>query len=248
MTAEKLALATLRSLGFDVRIVEVGSQKTPDLLVSDGTCAYLVEIKDKFPDPSAEQQRTQALSAGAIWTEEQGIGYENVISGVIRHGAGQLASFQKEHVDFRLIWLHARHRYESLQLLQFESTLYGTVNLLDLAGAPVALPCFFFTYSEFFRFQGVLDGAFVASDYQGALCVNNLSARFEKLKSSQLCRAFPGFRDPIELERAGKAYIADCNMTRKDQTGVLEYVKAKYKRPRLIPFEPKRNSCETARS
>ncbi len=156
----------------------------------------------------------------------------------------QLDSFQKEPIDFRLLWLHARHPYESLQLMQFEATLYGTVDLLDLAETPLARPCFFFTYSEFFRFREVLDGAFVASDNQGVFCLNSFSPRFEKLKNSQLCRAFRGIRDPIDLERTGEAYVADCDVSRKDRAAVLEYVKVKYARPRLIPFEPRRHTAQ----
>jgi len=245
MTTENLVIRMLRPFGLKVQPIEVCTEKTPDLLVSDGTCNYLIEIKDKFPDPSTEQQRAQVLDAGEVWTEEQGLGYENAISKVIREGAAQLASFQKGPIDFRLLWLHSRHRYES-QLRQFEATLYGAVDLLDLAEAPLARPCFFFTYSEFFRLREVLDGAFVASDNRGILCLNSFSPRFEKLKSSQLCQAFRGICDPVDLERTGKAYVADCNVSRKNRTAVLEYVKAKYARPQLIPFEPKRHSAQMA--
>jgi hypothetical protein len=252
VSAEGFVTQILGSLGLAVQTIEVGPEETPDLLVSDGTCAYLIEIKDKFPDFSKEQQRAEVLEAGGIWTEEQGLGYKNVISGVIKHGAGQLASFQGQPADFRLLWLHARDHYESPQAMQFEATLYGGVDLIDLGETPpVARPCFFFTYSEFFRLREVLDGAFVASDDRVRFCrirfwLNSFSSRLGKLKSSQLCRAFRGGLDPIELERTGQGYVADCNISRKDQAAVLEYVRAKYKRPRLIPFEPKRHSAQMA--
>ena len=51
---------------------------------------------------------------------------------------------------------------------------------------------------------------------------------------------------PIEQEQAGTAYIADCGLSRRDREPVLDYVKQKYRRPRLIEFEPTHYSVETS--
>jgi hypothetical protein len=247
MSTEQLVARGLRSLGLDVRQLEVGPTKTPDLLVSDGTCTYLVEVKDKFPNPDSTQRRTEVLDHGGVWEEEADLAYQNSISKVIREGSKQLSCFDKEIIDFRLLWLHARHRHEDEQLIQFEATLYGTVDLIDLdeiAGSVMGRPCFFFTFSEFFKLKDVLDGAFVSTDERSLLCLNNLSPRFERLRSSRLCQVFQGVCDPVDRERGGTAYIADCDLSRKDATAVLEYVKAKYRRPRLIEFEPTHYSAE----
>lgn len=247
MTTENFVARGLRSVGLQVRQLEVGATKTPDLLASDGRCMYLIEVKDKFPDPNSVRRRTEVLGDGHVWEEEASLAYHNTISKIIREGAAQLSSFQAEPVNFRLLWLHARHRHAETQLIQFQATLYGTVDLIDLAemtDSVPARPCFFFTFAEFHTLRDVLDGAFVSSDEGGLLCLNSLSPRFESLRTSRLCVAFPGICDPYERERSGTAYLADCDVSPNMRGTVLDYVRNKYQRPRLVEFEPKHYSAE----
>ena len=139
-----------------------------------------------------------------------------------------LGSFNGESVDFRLLWLHARHRHEDVQLHQFQATLYGAVDLIDWdegTGSATARRCFGLTSSEFFRLKDVLDGAFISTDQRRLLCLNHLSPRFAELRRSILCQTFPGICDPIEQEQAGTAYIADCglNLARISDLAVVPY-------------------------
>ena len=160
MSTEDFVARKLRSLGFEVQRIQVGTTKTPDLLLSDGTCKYLIEVKDKFPDPQRERRRADVLNRGEIWDEEKPLAYRNAISYVIRHAAAQLSTFGAEPVDFRLVWLHARDRHPDTQLIQFQATLFGSVDLIDLAeisDSVLAHPCFYFDFAEFFRFSDVLD-------------------------------------------------------------------------------------------
>jgi len=240
---EKIVRRWLVSLGLKVQQIEEDATKTPDLLVSDGTCKYLIEIKDKLPDPEIMRQRERVLHSGEIWNEEAPLDYNKRVSEVIRKGVTQLSSFDRELVDFRLLWLHARHRYEDMQLQQFQATQYGTIDLLDLAESSTR-PCFFFTFSEFYRLRIERDGAFVAADDKNLLCLNIHSPRFEKLKNSQLCKLLRGICDPIALEQTGDAYIAGCEVSRNDRAAVLEYVRNKYKRPQLIDVQPMHLSGE----
>lgn len=249
MSTENFVIRGLQSMGFNVRRIDIAQIKTPDLLVSDTDSKYLIEIKEKFPDPQMMKQRSEILARGSIWAEENTLGYRNTISYIVREAADQLISFQSEPVEFRLVWLHARERHADTQLKQFKATLFGCVDLIDLdelADSVPARPCFFFGFSEFFRFRDVLDGAFVSTDDRCLLCINTLSPRGHLLRGSHLCTSFqPGVYDPEELDRRGDAYIADCDIGRRNKAGVLEYVKNKYKRPRLIDFEPTRYSAET---
>ena len=125
--------------------------------------------------------------------------------------------------------------------------MYGTVDLIDKAeiGASVpARPCYFFTFSEFYTLKEVVDGAFVATDDKCLLCLNSYSPRFERLKNSKLYQVLPGICDPIDLEQKGEAYIANCDMSRKNLAAVFDYVKRKYNRPGLIEFQPTHYSGE----
>lgn len=190
---------------------------------------------------------TQERSERIRSEEEESLGYSNAVSTVVRNASQQLARFDEAPVDFRLVWLHARNRYPDDQLERFKATLFGSVDLIDLqelSKSVPARPCFYFSFSEFFRFRDVLDGAFVSTDHHGLLCVNTLSPRHRMLAASRLATSFqPGICDPVERETRGEGYIADCDISRKDKTRVLDYVKQKYKRPRLVPFEPKHCSA-----
>lgn len=248
MSSEDFVERGLRSLGFDVRRIEEGEKKKPDFLVSDSHHRYLVEVKDKFPDPKKLRRRKEALFRGQVYDEHEPAGYRNVVSYVIREAADQLAAFSHEPVDFRIVWLHARGRHLEVQRDQFKATLYGSVEIVDLddmAGTVTSRPCFYFGFSEFFNLRDVLDGAFISTDREGLFCLNALSPRYFALKGSALCGAFyPGICDPVEKEREGEAYVADCDMSRKDKAAVLRYLKGKYGRSKLLDLNMVHYSAE----
>jgi hypothetical protein len=248
MSTENFVLRGLRSLGFHVVPVEVGADKTPDLLASDGSSTYLIEVKDKFPDVALKGRRQRALSRSGVWEEEESLGFHNALSAVLRGACAQLGRYEPEVPHFRLVWLHARGRHPEAQFEQFMATLAGVVNLIDMAeiGETVqARPCYYFGFSEFFRHREVLDGAFLSTDEKGFLLLNSLSERYGLLRESALCRLFHAVRDPVRQEREGAAYVADSDLDRSDPEAVLEYLRRKYARPGLIDFRPKRHSAET---
>lgn len=247
MSTEDFVLRGLRSLGLRVKPIEVGAGKTPDLLASDDSHTYLIEVKDKFPDAARERERLQALAQGGTWEEEEALGFRNAISSVVSDAASQLGEFEPGVGHFRLVWLHARGRHPEAQLEQFKGTLAGVVDLIDMAEvgeSAEARPCYYFGFAEFFRHRGVLDGAFLSTDEKGVLLLNSLSGRYSLIRESALCRLFPAVWDPIRREEEGSAYIADCDLDRSDSGAVLEYLRRKYNRPGLIDFRPNRYSVE----
>ncbi len=247
MTTEDSVESFLTSLHLAVKRIPVGLQKTPDFLVSDSAATYLIEVKDKFPDPEIEQQRCESLDQTGIWEEEISLGFRNSVSSVIREACDQLAAFEPEAAHLRLLWLHAKGRYPDDQLEQFRATLIGVVDLIDTAeidGSVEARPCYYFRESAFFRHRNVLDGAFVSTDEKGQLILNTMSPRHGSLKQSKLCEVFPAICDPAEGEAVGNSYIADCTCSRSDSKTVLDYVKSKYGRPGLVEFAPKHHLAE----
>jgi hypothetical protein len=86
---------------------------------------------------------------------------------------------------------------------------------------------------------GILDDAVVAIDRpsgQYTMCVNCFSPRRTSFGSTKLYRHFEAVAqdspdavlDPATHEKAGRAYIADCLIPRRDEAAVLAYVKQKY--------------------
>ncbi len=247
MNTEDIVEKALRSLGFTVRRIEEGSTKKPDFLVR-GDSRYLVEVKDKLPDPDKLERRQEILLAGQAYGEHEPTGYRNAVSSVIREAAGQLAAYRDEPVDFRIVWLHALGQHVEVQRSQMQATLYGSAEIIDLdelGGTVVSRPCLYFDFSEFFSQRDVLDGAVIATDTEALFCFNALSPRYLGLRESALCRAFhPGIYDPMEEERAGRAYTADFDMSRKDEAAVLKRLQDKYGRLHLLNSEPVRHSVQ----
>jgi hypothetical protein len=124
--------------------------------------------------------------------------------------------------------------------------MYGSVDMVDLDEITVmSRPCLYFRSSEFYKLRDVLDGAFISTDEICLFCLNALSPRYRVLKQSALCRAFqPGVYDPVAKEQAGEAYIADCDLSRKDQAAVRRYLQGKYGRPNLMDLDMMHHSAE----
>jgi hypothetical protein len=248
VSTEAFVARGLASLGFRVERIKVRPAKTPDLLVSDATSSYLIEVKDKIPEAQREQRRLDALDRSEVWEEREPVGVSNPVSSVVGEACDQLAEFDSSTSHFRLVWLQAHGRDPDVLLQRLQATLLGAVDLIDLdeiSGSVVARPCYFFDFAEFFRRRAVLDGAVISTDGRGLLCCNHLSPRYESFTRSRLRAVFhPGVCDPIEREGAGAAFIADCDVTRRDSKAVLEYVRQKYGRPRLIEYRPVCYSAE----
>jgi hypothetical protein len=250
MGTEEFVANLLGSMGFNVRRVDCGKRKTPDLLVSDKAATYLIEIKDKLPDSEKMERRADVLSRGAIWSDREGLDYSNAISRVVRDGAEQLAAYQDGRVDFRLVWLLARGHHSGVRLEQIKATLFGCAEIIDEIDTEdgpecVGRPCFYFRESEFYRGRAVLDGAFIATDESCLLCINSYSPRANDFVATRFCKSFrPGVCHPKEQENAGDAFIADCHTDRNDRDAVLAYVREKYGRPWLIACEPIHDSAE----
>jgi hypothetical protein len=244
---KQLIQSWLQDKGFDVEEIPVSSTKTPDFLVRDTTHSYLLEVKDKFPDPQTLKERQETLEAGGVYEHQEHLSHDNASSYVISEAYKQLSTYKEKTADFKLVLLFARGLHPEAQRQRFEATLYGTANILDVSteDSPVT-PCYFFFYSDFFRFSDVLDGAVVTDHRRGNLCLNTQSQRYNDLKQSNLYRLFlpDGVIDPREEEAAGHAYIADWDSRRGDKVLTLQLLKQKYKNPNLLEVNPKLYSGE----
>lgn len=130
-----------------------------------------------------------------------------------------------------------------VQEKQFRSTLYGEVDLITEEmkdGHALARPCFYLSFSEFYRLPDV-DAALTVLGNRCRLFLNAFSRRLDTLRVSQLYQAIDqsgAVVDPERMESAGEAFIADGDTDRRDQDAVLAYVKAQYALPTAITFEP----------
>lgn len=98
--------------------------------------------------------------------------------------------------------------------------------------------CFYFHSSSFYRFRDILDAAVIMCAHKAQLCVHTYSPRKEPFRKSHFAQLFEqAVIDPEILESEGKAYIADCDLDRKNKTMVLDYLKQKYSKDNLSEIE-----------
>lgn len=221
--------ATLEDLGFDVQQLEEREiEKTPDLLVETNRQRFLIEIKEKEDDPARAEREAAIAREGGMAERYEYWGPRNTVSRIAKEAAQQLTSWPEDQRDFCVLWLHAEGRDPESQWEQFRGTLLGTTNIIEMDQDSMK-ECFFFHDSAFYRWRDVLDGAIVSAANEAQLWVNPLSARADGLQASELARAFGHCHDPREYEERGEAYIADCEIDRKDTGAVKLYLQEKYK-------------------
>jgi hypothetical protein len=216
--------------GFEVTLLEAKEdRKTPDLLVVKSGQRFLIEVKAKSDDLEALLERRRKLKRGELvmhgarWTPM------NTIASIAKDGACQLNDYPSEDRDFSLLWVHAEGEDPLSQAKQITSTLYGKTRVFSLLNSKFSYECYFFYDSVFFRRRDTLDGAIVSALRKVELCINTYSPRYSSFRVSEMVRAFgQDVVDPTELEQAGRAIIADCDVDRRRHDEVARYLEEKY--------------------
>lgn len=217
--------------GFKVeKIPEDPVVPTPDLLAI-GDFRYVIEVKTKEDDPTEVSGRQQALREGRIVEISSAFVPRNTLSKIMKDGTRQLRSFAALR-DFSLLWLIARGADQTGQYEQFRSTLYGLTNVVG-PDSNRFIRCYYLHDSAFYRWRADLDGAVISTlEGLGALCINSYSPRAEAFARSDFAARFgTAIVSPSSEEGRREAYIADCEIDRRDEGAVLRYLCNKYRRP-----------------
>ena len=256
--SEKTVAAVLCGVGFAVTHIPTAEPlKRADLRAEKANEGHVIEVKTKDDDPVAIERHRKTLVTEGEAMRSTPMGRTNTMSGVFREAADQLRATPCQPSDFKLIWFMAIGRDQDVQVQQFQDTLYGTVPIIvptALApGAPppqgsqaqykpTLIPCYFYGFNEFFAASDI-DGAVVGMDAGYRLCVNShghRAAEFRRTKLHELFACHKHHRavvDPTVSEANGEAFIADCDIDRRNETQVLQYVRQKYGLDRhAIPF------------
>jgi len=209
--------------------------------VSIDASVLLIEEKTKINNPERLAKRRQSLDAGQVYSVFRPLVRDNRLSGVVRKAASQLASSSLRPHDFRLIWFTGTgHEAEAL-FEQFIATVYGTTNIIEM-GASHFRKCYFFRNSDFYRHAETIDGAIVAyvvgEAVSAKLCLNPLSPRASKLRTSALLERFgTAVEDPETREQEGEAFIVSGDLDRTNEGAVLAEIQGKYKTQPLMNFD-----------
>ena len=225
----------------DIPTSDSDEKKEADFLASFGDVRVLIEEKTKEDDLNYLGVRGQELEEGGIHGHTIPLIRNETISGIIRHAAKQLRSSADKPHDFRLVWFTATGVDAEAKYEQFMATLYGRTNIIE-RNAEGYKRCYYFRYSDFYRRAAIIDGAVAAfvdgTSITAKLCLNSLSPRYSALKQSSVVKPFgTAVEDPAELEARGTAFILDSDLNRKDEEGLLAYLKTKYKTGPLMTID-----------
>jgi len=225
----------------DIPTSDADQKQECDFLANFGGVRVLIEEKTKEGDPAYLAQRAQELDGGQIHAATLPLRRDETLSGLVRDASHQLRSSLDKPHDFRLMWFTATGPLAVGKYEQFQATLYGRTNILEM-NASGYRRCSYFHYADFFRRASVIDGAVVAHtdgrSISARLCLNSLSPRFQALRGSKVLKPFgTAVEDPESLEAQGTAFVLDAALDRKQEALLLDYLQRKYGTGPLMKFD-----------
>ena len=205
------------------------TEKRPDFIVRAGEVVSIVELKTKGEDEAEIRSRNSILDSGAVFIRHEDSLRRNRLSALIRDGVKQLSAYSIDGTPFRLLWLHSTGPYASVMMERFQTTLYGSREIIHTEKQLANRWCYYFDNSDFFRFRDLLDGAIISQDGSARFCINDLSPRAQELRLSCLpIKMANAYCDPTEFESANQAYIVDGDVDRLAPDAIKTYLKNKY--------------------
>lgn len=237
--AEREVRSLLVEIGMGVeRIAATQHEPRADYVASDSHSRYIIEVKGRDEDRLYQND----LATKEFAFREEYLGRTNPVSRQIREGAEQLACTPDIGTPFQVLALVTSANQSDAQAQQFHATLYGTSFIITpgSGSSGIATPCFYFSFSEFYRLRHV-DAALVLTLGGARLLVNDLADRAGEFRSSDLYKFFDqhgALEDPPRSEADGTAFIADCELDRRDEVVMLSYVKEKYRLEHAIATNP----------
>ena len=203
-------------------------ERTCDFKASDGRATFWIEVKARTGDATIREE----LREKEVVLRSHPMGYSPRMASVISRAVTQLDALARREEGFEILWMVMSHPGEcDLHWTQAIATAFGSEEIIDFAGE--GRDCYFFKESSFFKHKSLDGMAVYAADRRMTLCVNPLSPRAAALRETAFFRFFEGRRtagviDPEGMEKASLAYIADCDIPRRDAEAVMAYVRKKY--------------------
>ena len=233
---EDFVQRVLRRMGLAVeRVTESrrAGERACDFKATDGTATFWVEVKTRTGDATVSEE----LRREEIVRRRHPMGYSPRMASVISRAVTQLDALARNKEGFEVLWMVLSHPGEcDLHWEQAIATVFGSEEIVGFAGKD--RDCYFFKESCFFKHKSLDGMALFAADRRMTLCVNPLSPRAAAFRETSFFRFFEeggrkqgafGIIEPETMERAGLAYIADCDdIPRRDAEAVMAYVRKKY--------------------
>ncbi len=209
-------------------------ERTCDFRASDGQATFWVEVKARTGDATIREE----IRKQEVVLRSRPLGYSSRMASVISRAVTQLDALARTEEGFEILWMVMSHRGEcGLHFTQAIATAFGSEDIIDLAGDGITRPCYFFKESSFFKHKSLDGMAVYAADRRMTLCVNPFSPRAAAFRETSFFRFFEemgreqgalGTVDAAAMEKAGLAYVAACDIPRRDADAVMAHVQKKY--------------------
>jgi len=231
MTFEDFALKVLiEDLGLEAEKIDEEDQETPDFIALDENDVMFIELKEKDSSEDYLREREEAFNSGELYSSTSSLKNCKNVSNVVKKANRQIDSLASGS-EFRIVWLHAKGPEKEALLDKFICSLYGKADIYDLEkGRRQNKECYYFDYSDFFKYRSSLDGAILSKNQQMILALNDGSPRYDSFKKSSFVKGFSDYTviDPPVWEKEKRIWIADCDISRKDSDALLAYLSEKY--------------------
>ena len=237
LAEEEYVIGRLGERGFRAeKLARTTERKACDLLVFDDTNRYLIEVKRRRSDEAIARTLRKD---GKTELLHHPMGFSAPTEKTMAHAVKQLDAIEASGNPFKLIWFCIDPQYNDAATLmqQVHDTAFGSANLIRMPrlGEGTPVQCYFFHHSVFFKYPQ-LSAVVLDTTRTFTLLLNPFGDRLADFRTTALFRWFDsdegGVVDPHILEAAGVALIADCHIDRRDEHGVLTYLKKKYELPR----------------
>lgn len=227
--SKNVVIQALSEMGLEAETVPPqDNQKTPDIRAWHKNEHYFFELKIKSDNLEELKQEREVLKRGEIAEKHTPTGIRNTLFGVISDSVEQMACFDYGHNVFHISWLHSSGRYDELLNMRFHATLFGTQDLFSVERKGL-ITCYYFNESSFFSHRNELDGVILTYQNKLQLCVNTLSPNYSDFTKSFLYKTLSkGLCDPVSQKDREGVFIADCDIDRRDEKGVIDFLCMKY--------------------
>ena len=228
---EQFVIDLLKDFNLNIAKLPRSDGKSPDFLAIHNCKRILIELKTKYDSRNFVESIERELSSSGTCLNINILQRSNTMSGIVKEAYEQLKeSKNKYKADECYVFLLASEPYAHDKYEQFYHTLYGSKLIIPLGNnAPTARDCFYYEFSDFFRYSDIIDGALISNGSKMKCCLNNFSEAYKSIKDNVFVDIFKGkVVDPVQLEKEGKAYLLDSNIDRRDTESLNNYLIKKY--------------------
>ena len=217
--------------GFRIAKIPEGTSSTADFLVCDGEHSYLVELKTRYRSAEDRALREAQFEERGLAEFFRDIQRSSGVSSVISGALAQIEGSSPDASSIRLIFFLLRDFDVDERWHTILATLYGIKFVGDWSEGGEAKDCYYFSYSDFFRYRDRLDAVIILKESSGdaILCLNDHSPNIETLRYSRLAARFEGrTTDSPKKEADGEIWIVDGEVDRSNEQAVLAFLREKY--------------------